>query len=102
MWLKATDPIEHGFRFGRQGGEGVVVVGLPEHLQLRGRLPLLTSSAHCRGTRLGTQLVQTRPGGDAVGESEPRYVDGVLRNYCIVLKVRAKIDAVHGMLIIIS
>ena len=70
MWLKATDPIEHGFRFGRQGGEGVVVVWLPEHLQLRGRLPLLTGSTHCRGTRLGTQLVQTRPRGDAVGESE--------------------------------
>ena len=68
--LDATDPIEHGFRFGRQGGEGVVVVGLPEHLQLRGRLPLLTGSAHCRRTGLGTQLVQTRPGGDAVGESE--------------------------------
>ena len=71
--LKATDPIEHGFRFWRQGGEGVVVVGLPEHLQLRGRLPLLTGSAHCRGTGLGTQLVQTRPGGDAVGESEKSY-----------------------------
>ena len=77
MWLKATDPIEHGFRFGRQGGEGVVVVGLPEHLQLRGRLPLLTGSAHCRGTGLGTQLVQTRPGGDAVGESESRHHDVV-------------------------
>merc|ERR1719336_3541202 len=41
-------PIEHGFRFWRQGGEGVVVVWLPEHLQLRGRLPLLTGSAHRR------------------------------------------------------
>ena len=67
---KLTDPIEHGFRFWRQGGEGVVVVRLPEHLQLRGRLPLLTGSAHRRGTGLGTQLVQTRPGGDAMGESE--------------------------------
>ena len=69
---KLTDPVEHGFRFGRQGGEGVVVVGLPEHLQLRGRLPLLTGSAHRRRTRLRTQLVQTRPGGDAVGESRSK------------------------------
>ena len=73
QFVKATDPIEHGFRFWRQGGEGVVVVGLPEHLQLRGRLSLLTGSAHCRRTRLRTQLVQTRPRGDAVGESEKSY-----------------------------
>ena len=77
---KSTDPIEHSLRFGGKSGEGVAVVGLPKHLQHRGRLPLLAGPAHRRRARLGAQLVQARPCCDAMRESEPRYVDGVTRN----------------------
>ena len=66
--VRCTNPIEHGLGLGRQGGQGVAVVGLAEHLEHGRRLPLLTGAAHGGGARLGAQLVEAGPGGDAVGE----------------------------------
>ena len=68
--MRPTHPVDHGVLVRREGGQGVAVVRLAEHLQHRLGPRLLAGSTHRASAGLRAQLVQVGPRRDGVLEPQ--------------------------------